>query len=147
MSERLKQIWSGFEKTTTRRLSGRGVDTIVVPSRTDWRAEERASLAVDAATPAAAAFAALKHRLSAHEQRAARKEERRARADGRSLTAPPDPLEAANTAPETVRDLMVGLKATDARIARRDIDYAAYLAANPKGALSLAPKKKFLGIF
>ena len=143
MNERLKQIWSGFEKTTTRRLSGRGVDTIVVPGRIDWRAEERASLAPEAVLPAEAAFAALKHRLTAHEQRAARKEERRARAEGRSLAAPPDPVEAARTAPEAVKDLMLGLKATEARVARREIDYTAYLAANPKGA----PKKKLFGVF
>jgi hypothetical protein len=148
MTERLKQIWAGFEKTTTRRLSGRGVDTIAVPARTDWRAEERASLAPDAAMPAEIAFAALKRRLSAHEQRAARKAERRARADGASLSSAPDPIEAASAAPDGVRDLMIGLKATDARTVRRDIDYTAYLASNPKGAPKLAaPKKKIFGIF
>jgi hypothetical protein len=148
MNERLKQIWSGFEKTTTRRLTGRGVDNILVPSRTDWRAEERASLAPDAILPAEAAFAALKHRLTASERRAARKEERRARAEGRSLTAAPDPADAAKAAPESVKDLMLGLKATEARVARRDIDYAAYLAANPKGAPKLsARRKKIFGVF
>ncbi len=147
MTERLKQIWSGFEKTTTRRLSGRGVENIQVPGRVDWRAEERASLGADAAMPAQAAFAALKHRLTAAEQRAARKEERRAKSEHRKLASAPDPLEAANTAPEAVRDLMMGLKATEARISRREIDYTAYLATNPKGAPKLtAPKKKFFGL-
>jgi hypothetical protein len=147
MNERLKQIWSGFERTTTRRLTGRGVDTIIVPGRTDWRAEERASLAPEAILPAEAAFAALKHRLSASEQRAARKEERRARTEGRRLSSAPDPIEAANASAEPVRDLMMGLKATEARVERREIDYMAYLATNPKGAPRLVPaKKKFFGI-
>ncbi len=148
MNERLKQIWAGFEKTTTRRLTGRGVDQIVVPGRTDWRAEERASLAPEAILPAEAAFSALKHRLSASEQRSARKEERRAKAEGRSLSSPPDPVEAANAAPEAVKDLMMGLKATQARVERREIDYTAYLATNPKGAPKLSvPKKKLFGVF
>lgn len=149
MNERLKQIWSGFEKSTTRRLTGRGVDTIIVPGRVDWRAEERASLAPEAVLPAEAAFSALKTRLSASEQRAARREERRARSEGRSLSSAPDPIEAASAAPEAVRDLMMGLKATQARVERREIDYTAYLATNPKGAPKLAApkKKKFFGMF
>lgn len=147
MNERLKQIWSGFEKSTARRLTGRGVDQIIVPGRTDWRAEERASLAPEAILPAEAAFSALKHRLSASEQRAARKEERRAKAEGRSLAGAPDPIDAANTSAEAVRDLMMGLKATQARVERRDIDYTAWLATKPKGAPKLAaPKKKIFGI-
>ncbi|HBK91860.1 MAG TPA: hypothetical protein DDZ68_09330 [Parvularcula sp.] len=145
MNERLKQIWAGFEKTTTRRLTGRGVDTIIVPGRIDWRAEERASLAPEAILPAEAAFSALKTRLSAAGARAARKEERRAKADGRSFTEAPDPLGAG--APEAVRDLMMGLKATEARVERREIDYASYLATRPKGAPKLAaPRKKLFGI-
>jgi hypothetical protein len=147
MNERLKQIWSGFEKTTTRRLTGRGVDAIIVPGRTDWRAEERASLAPEAILPAEAAFAALKTRLSAAGERAARKEERRAKAEGRRLGGAPDPIEAATAATEPVRDLMMGLKATEARIERREIDYTAYLATKPKGAPKLAaPRKKIFGI-
>jgi hypothetical protein len=148
MSERLKQIWSGFEKSTTRRLTGRGVDNILVPSRTDWRAEERASLAPEAVLPAEAAFAALKQRLTAAEQRAVKREERRAKAEGRSLSASaPDPIETANTAPEGVRDLIMGLKATEARIERRDIDYVKWAAANPKAAPKLTPpRKKIFGI-
>lgn len=147
MSERLKQIWSGFEKTTTRRLTGRGVDAIIVPSRADWRAEERASLGAEAILPAEAAFFALKHRLTAAEQRVARKEERRAKAEGRTLSAAPDPIEAANAAPEGVKDLIMGLKATEARIERRDIDYVKWAAANPKTAPKLTPpRKKIFGI-
>ncbi len=147
MSERLKQIWSGFEKTTTRRLTGRGVDAIIVPSRADWRAEERASLAPEAVLPAEAAFSALKHRLTAAEQRVARKEERRARAEGRTLAAAPDPIEAANAAPEGVRDLIMGLKATEARIERRDIDYVKWAAGNPKAPKLTPPRKKIFGVF
>ncbi|MFN0023917.1 MAG: hypothetical protein ACKVS5_08455 [Parvularculaceae bacterium] len=145
MTERLKQIWSGFEKATTRRLTGRGIENIAVPRRTDLHGSD-AMPAADIPAPADAAFAALKHRLTASEQRAARKDERRAKAEGRSFTNAPDLLDTSNAAPEAVRDLVMGLRATEARVSRRDADYAAYLSSNPKGAPKLTPRKKLFGI-
>ena len=77
------------------------------------------------------------------------REERRAKAEGRSFSAAaPDPLEASSAAPEAVRDLIMGLKATEARTARPEIDYVKWAAANPKAAPKLtAPRKKILGLF
>ncbi|MBB5517708.1 hypothetical protein [Amphiplicatus metriothermophilus] len=152
MVERLKQIWSGFEAKTTRRLTGRGVDNIVVPHRQDWRAEEAAKLAEGLRPPAEAAFAALKARLAAAEQRAERKRRRKGRpAPAEFAAAPPPPLsaEAADEgAPEAARDLIRGLRATEARLRRRESDYVAVMSGEAGRALeSLKKRKKFLGLF
>ncbi len=150
MAERLKQIWGGFERVTARTLSGRGVENIDVPHRRELRAHDEEFLPKDFSAPADAAFAALKHRLSAGEQRALKKEERRARAEGRGFSAPPAPLsaDAAETsAPEGVRDLIRGLKSTEMRTHRRDADYTAFAAANPKATPKLKARKKIFGIF
>jgi hypothetical protein len=149
MGERLKQIWGGFERVTMRNLTGRGIDNIDVPSRRDFHAHDEAFLPKDFAAPADAAFAALKHRLSAAEQRALRREERKARAEGRAFAAPPAPLSAEapeGGAPEAVRDLIRGLKSTEMRTVRRDFDYAAYAAANPKATPRLKARRKLFGI-
>ncbi|MFZ5617360.1 MAG: hypothetical protein ACOZAA_08580 [Pseudomonadota bacterium] len=150
MPERLKQIWGGFERVTMRNLSGRGIDNIEVPNRREFQAHDEEFLPKNFSAPADAAFAALKHRLSGAEQRALKKEERRAKAAGRSFAAPPAPLsaEAAEaSAPESVRDLIRGLHATEMRVERRDIDYMAYAAANPQATPKLRVRKKFFGLF
>lgn len=137
MTDRLKQIWSGFEGATTRRLTGRGVDNIVMPSR---RAGESAPIDVEA--PSEAAFAALKDRLSA----AGRKAERAASRRGeRSAYDGARGDEAA----AAVSDLLKGLAATEARTARRaTADYVSHVSSDPKAAAKLfAPRKKFLGLF
>ncbi len=148
--ERLKQIWGGFERVTQRQLTGRGVENIEVPNRRELRADDQEFLPKNFSAPADAAFAALKHRLSAAEQRQWRHEERRARAEGRSFAAPPAPLsaEAAEAvAPESVRDLIRGLKSTEMRTQRRDFDYVAFAAANPKSAPKLKARRKIFGVF
>ena len=150
MAERLKQIWGGFERVTTRSLTGRGVENIDVPNRRDFQAQDEAFLPKNFSPPADAAFSALKHRLSAAEQRAIRKEERRARAEGRSFSAPPAPLSgdaAQDGAPDSVRDLIRGLHATEMRVERRAADYAAFAAANPKATPKLKSRRKVFGIF
>jgi len=150
MAERLKQIWGGFERVTERSLTGRGVENIDVPNRRDFQAQDDAFLPKNFSAPADAAFAALKHRLSAAEQRTIRKEERRARAGGRSFAAPPAPLSGDATetaAPDSVRDLIRGLHATEMRVRRGDADYAAFAAANPKATPRLKSRKKIFGIF
>lgn len=148
--ERLKQIWGGFERVTQRRLTGRGVENIDVPNRRELAAHDEEFLPKNFAAPADAAFAALKRRLSAAEQRQWKNEERRARAEGRSYAAPPAPLsaEAAEAgAPESVRDLIRGLKSTEMRTQRRDVDYVAFAAANPKSAPKLKSRRKIFGVF
>lgn len=150
MPERLKQIWGGFERVTTRGLTGRGVENIEIPNRREFQAHDEMFLPKNFSAPADAAFAALKHRLSAGEQRAIRKEERRARAEGRAFSAPPAPLsgDAPETgAPDSVRDLIRGLHSTEMRTLRRDFDYAAFAAANPKAAPRIRARKKLFGLF
>ena len=150
MAERLKQIWGGFERVTQRSLTGRGVDNIEIPNRRALQAHDEEFLPKQFSAPADAAFAALKHRLSAGEQRALKKEERRARAAGRGFSAPPAPLSAdaaEASAPEAVRDLIRGLKSTEMRTERREVDYAAFAAANPKATPKLKTRRKIFGIF
>lgn len=151
MVERLKQIWSGFETKTTRRLTGRGVDNIVVPHRQDWRAEDAAALAEGLQPPAEAAFAALKARLAAAEPRSERRRRRKGRAAPAEFAAPPPPLSAGAAdegAPEAARDLIRGLRATEARLRRRESDYVAVMSGEAGRALeSLKKRKKFLGLF
>ncbi|OFX02641.1 MAG: hypothetical protein A3E78_07940 [Alphaproteobacteria bacterium RIFCSPHIGHO2_12_FULL_63_12] len=150
MPERLKQIWGGFERVTERSLTGRGVENIDVPNRREYQAQDEMFLPKSFSPPADAAFTALKHRLSAGEQRALRKEERRARSEGRSFSAPPAPLsgDAPETlAPDSVRDLIRGLHSTEMRTQRRDFDYASFAAANPKATPKLKSRKKLFGIF
>ena len=49
MTDRLKQIWSGFEGVTERRLTGRGIDNIVPPqlARMDRAGENRNDFGAD----------------------------------------------------------------------------------------------------
>lgn len=150
MTERLKQIWGGFERVTQRHLTGRGVENIDVPNRRDLAAHDAQFLPKNFSAPADAAFSALKHRLTAAGERAIRKEERRARAEGRSFSAPPAPLsgDAPETgAPDSVLGLIRGLHSTEMRTERRDFDYASFAAANPKGFPKLKSRRKFLGVF
>ncbi|MEZ5896193.1 MAG: hypothetical protein R3C51_07300 [Parvularculaceae bacterium] len=148
MSDRLKQIWSGFEGATTRRLTGRGIDNIEVPHR-ELNGRENDFLPENFTAPADAAFAALKHRLSAAEQRALKRQaKKRRRGETQGYDAPPAPLSSGSPqegAPEAVRDLIRGLKATQMRVYRDDVDYAAWLAENPKAAPRA--RKKIFGIF
>ncbi|MGE0408569.1 MAG: hypothetical protein AB7P23_04805 [Amphiplicatus sp.] len=118
MVERLKQIWSGFEGVTARRLTGRGVDNIVAPQR----AHDASAPAPADFAPAAAAFEALKARLAA----SAKKPKRGV---SRLDTTPPE----TSFAPETdaARDLVRGLKATEARLARSDRLYSETAPALP----------------
>ena len=108
--ERLKQIWSGFERETTRHLTGRGVENIHVPERREARSEFAAPERV--AEPAAVAFEALKTRLAA----SSKKRGGRGPSDeeaGEATASAAAPISAA-------RDLVRGLKSTEARTLRSD---------------------------
>jgi hypothetical protein len=111
MVERLKQIWGGFEKETTRHLTNRGVDNIQVPPRRDWRAESENAPTNAAAAPATAAFEALKSRLAAKGKKAAKRDGGESEAKFVAES-------------EAARDLIRGLKATEARIVRSDRLYS-----------------------
>jgi hypothetical protein len=144
MGGRLKQIWTGFEGVTTRRLTGSGVEHLDTPSRRELEARTREALPADLPEPAKAAFSALHQRLTASGQRAIRREEKRSASTGASFDAPPAPLSAqmpADAAPEVVQDLVRGLRATSFRTERLHADYP----ATPGGGRS--GRKKFFGLF
>lgn len=142
MADRLKEIWTGFAETTTRQLTGRGVENIVVPSQYEYADSEEETLPPELSAPADAAFAALRDRLSQHEKRFAKKKRAHEdiRADERSDFSAEHGLVA--------DDLIRGLKATAFRTERPDHDYAAYLSTNAgKAAFKKARKKRFFGLF
>lgn len=141
MTERLKQIWAGFEGRTTRHLTDRGVDNIIVPARADWRAEETAAQEeIDG--PASAAFSALKARLSTR----AGKTHKRARGREAEAADAPDFAMAAET--EAARDLIRGLRATELRTVRPHFNYEDALSgADRRKLFKGAKRKKFLGLF
>lgn len=140
MVERLKQIWSGFETTTTRKLTGRGVEGIVLPQRAAERAPQVAPAPEKAGVeaPAEAAFAALRGQLEASRKRFGKKA-KMGLIDDEPVSSGLDADFA--DAPEAARDLIKGLAATEARISR---DFKLYDVS----MMSAAPKKKKLfGIF
>lgn len=151
MTDRLRQIWGGFEETTTRRLTGRGIENVEVPHRRDWSAEAKQDLAEGVPGPAEAAFAELKFRLSAAEQKAAKKAARKRRRRGERhdfSDAPPAPLSAdamPEGAPKAAQELIRGLKATEARVDRSEGLYTTHMAA--ASDRPGAKRKKFLGLF
>lgn len=139
---RLKQIWSGFENVTTRRLTNRAIEHIVVPGRASWREEDAAFLPRNFEAPAEVAFQALKQRLAEKARHAERKDKKAF--GGTSDTELPD---VAYAAPESdaARDLIRALKATEMRTRRTDASYADALEKPKKGLFggkSAAPKVK-----
>jgi len=151
MTERLKQIWSGFEGETERRLTGRGVDSIIVPNRAQLHGEEEAFLPRDFVSPASIAFEALKSKLTTKARRADARRKRRGEARGLASEPPPAPLSSdasVDNVPEGAIQLIRGLRATEARIERSDNDYLYYLSTDEGRAFAGARKrKKFFGIF
>jgi hypothetical protein len=141
MTERLKQIWAGFTETTTRRLTGKGVDNIVVPHRTDYAAADSEILPEGFEDPATRALAALKEEREARRKMFAGKRNRRARAGEAEAPAP--------MAAEMFDggELIKGLKATAMRTERSELDYAAYLASAAGKAVLKKTKKKRFWIF
>lgn len=139
MVERLKQIWGGFEQSTTRKLTGRGVENIVMPQRAAERAQPAAApdkAGVEA--PSEAAFAALRAKLGDAEKKFAKRRPREGASHDARGGAPSADLA---DAPEAARDLIRGLAATEARIARGFREYDTSMKApEPR-------KKKIFGLF
>ena len=141
MGERLKEIWSGFSAQTERRLTGKGVDNIIVPDRADYEAADRQFLPEDYEGPADRAFAALRADMKAKETKFARKKR---------------PAKGANTRPSAPAadekawgrdDLNLGLMSTAMRVERTEIDYQRYLSSDiGKKALKRSKKRRF-GLF
>ena len=139
MDKRLKKIWSGFEETTDRRLTGGGVDNIIVPHRMDYIADDKALLTAEYSAPAQAAFAALRDRLAAQEKNYTFKFGKRSQNTDRHFSdAEPFPTE----------ELVTGMRATALRTQRPDTDYSAFMETDAgKAALKRHQKKKRFGIF
>ena len=142
MDERLKQIWSGFEQTTERRLVGNGVDNITVPHRVDYAAADEAFLPENFDAPAEAAFAALRGQLEKQERRFSFKRR------GRGKTSAGDGDNQSLEGPFDGDQLIKGLKATSLRTERPERDYAAFLSSDEgRAVLKKHKKKKRFGIF
>lgn len=142
MSERLKEIWSGFSAQTERKLTGKGVDNIIVPHRADYDAIDRQFLPEGYESPAERAFAALRADIKAKEKKFGGKRKKQAGAEA-PRAAQPAPDEKA----WGKDDLNVGLLSTAMRVERTELDYQRFLASDEgKKALKRTKKKRF-GIF
>lgn len=140
MTDRLKDIWSGFSAQTERKLTGKGVDSIIVPHRSDYDAVDRQLLPDNYESPAERAFTALRADLKAKEKKFARKKDR-ASAALASVEAAPDEKAWGRD------DLNVGLWSTAMRVERTEIDYPSFMSSDAgKKALKRTKKKRF-GIF
>lgn len=144
MSERLKQIWSGFASETTRHLTGRGVDNILVPHRTDYAETDESFLPENYHGPAESAFSALKDTQLKKGKMFGRKEPE-------TTTKFPSEAEdftAATAFSSASDDLIRGLRATAMRVERPDYDYGAFFdSAEGKAQFKKHKKKKRFGIF
>ena len=143
MGDRLKQIWAEFEETTTRRLTGRGVENIAVPRRVDYSADDADFLPDEFAAPAQAAFSALRTKL----------EEQEKKFSPRNITglgrrkAPQQEMDDDLSFMMT-DDLIKGMKATALRTERPEADYETFLASDEgRASLKKFKKKKRFGIF
>ena len=149
MAERLKQIWSGFEGVTTRRLTGGGVENIVPPSHRayDPSAETLKGAGTDQ-SPADIAAAELRARLTAHADKNDARKGRRAHKLDRDQNDFAADESNRRSIQDPVSDVLKGMAATEMRILRPQMDYGKFLAANAGRKLaSVSKRKKFLGIF
>ncbi len=142
MTERLKEIWSAFAAQTERRLTGKGIDNIIVPHRADYDALDRQLLPEGYESPAERAFAALRADLKGKEKKFGGRKKR----DSEPLAAARDEY-----APDEKAwgkdDLNVGLLSTAMRVERSELDYQQFLtSAEGRKALKRTRKKRF-GIF
>lgn len=145
MDERLKKIWSGFQETTTRNLTGGGVDNIDVPHRRDYAAEETQLLPDEFEAPAQAAFAALRTELESKAKRFGRSKKKKPAASYDGAQEGPDAMASRRFEGE---ELIKGLKATAMRTERPERDYGAFIAsAEGKAAFKKFKRKKRFGIF
>jgi len=144
MDERLKQIWSGFEATTTRALTGRGIDNIAVPHRVDFAAQDTQFLPEDFEAPSTAAFSALREELAHKEKKFGRKK----KFSEASFRAAEEGSDAMASRQFNGDELIKGLKATAMRTERSERDYQSFLASDEgKAAFKKHKKKKRFGLF
>ena len=139
MVERLKEIWSGFSAQTERKLTGRGVDNIIVPHRADYDALDRQLLPEGYESPAERAFAALRADLKRKEKKFAPKGE------ATKAKFADEPLQDEKAWGKD--DLNVGLWSTAMRVERSEIDYQRFMTSDEGKKTLKRTRKKFLGIF
>ena len=148
MTDRLKDIWSGFEQTTSRSLTGKGIENILVPPRADFGVDDNSFLPENYSGPAEAAFSALRADLQAkgkffgRKNKSAQSKSALERASGDHET----------TASFSERDysgdeLIRGLRSTAMRTTRCELDYESYLSSDAGKAAAKKHKKKRFGIF
>ncbi|MAW78775.1 MAG: hypothetical protein CMI63_00940 [Parvularcula sp.] len=146
MSDRLKQIWSGFSETTERHLTGKGVENVPVPHRTDYSPVDEASLPEGFSTPAQAAFSSLRDNLAKKERLFSGKK-KNVKADA-ALPNEAEDFVAATAFSAAGDDLIRGLRATALRTERPELDYNVFLSSKEgKAHFKKHKRKKFLGIF
>jgi len=138
MAERLKQIWAGFEEATTRRLTGRGVDNIIVPHRTDWKAEDEMFLPENFNRPAQTAFDALHEKMAENQKKFGRNKQK-------TRAAEKDAEAGAASSLSGGEELVKGLRATAMRTERTELDYQAFLASD-EGKAALKKRKTLFGM-
>jgi hypothetical protein len=148
MTDRLKEIWGRFEKTTRRSLTSTNVDNIprpVVeemrrsnelgrPSSDTMASEMTADMPEELTPPAKQAFAALRTRLTGFDEK------------GRPERKKQAPREFVDDADAPLEQMMIDLKATEQRVVRRELDYKSWYKTQEE-ARQRKPRKKFLGIF
>ncbi len=139
MGDRLKKIWAGFEATTTRNLTGKGVDNIVVPHHTDYAEEDWQFLPEDFAAPSERAFNALNEGIKSSKKRFGRK-----RASAPSAPEQPQPMAARAFNGD---ELVKGLRATAMRTERSYLDYERFLSSDAGKSVLKKTRKKRFGIF
>ena len=149
MSERLKQIWAGFSSETTRHLTGRGVDNILVPHRTDYAETDESFLPENYHGPAESAFSALRENLSKKEKMFGGRKKASEEPGRATLPSEVEDFTAATAFSSASDDLIRGLRATAMRVARPDYDYGAFFSsAEGKAQFKKhKKKKKRFGIF
>ncbi|WP_428407333.1 hypothetical protein [Hyphococcus sp.] len=146
MSDRLKQIWSGFSAETTRNLTGKGIDNIPVPHRTDYSPVDEAFLPEGFSTPAQAAFSSLRDNLAKKEKLFSGKK-KNVKADV-ALPSEAEDFVAATAFSAAGDDLIRGLRATALRTERPELDYGAFLDSREGRAhFKKHKRKKIFGLF
>lgn len=143
MSERLKEIWQGFEATTRRHLTGGGVDNITVPSRLDY-ANEPIEAEDDALAPSYAAFAALQELRGAKSKSKKKRKKKTGAGAGEDGLHEPLPMAEREFDGD---ELIQGLRATAMRVERPESDYGAFISTREGKAIYNKHKKKKRFIF
>lgn len=144
MADRLKDIWSNFSEQTERRLTGKGVDGIIVPHRADYDAVDAQFLPENYEGPAERAFTALRADLAAKEKKASRKALRGKTKAPQSAASQVDRNDEQAWGKD---DLNRGLWSTAMRVERTELDYSTFMSSSEGKKTLKRTKKKRFGIF